>query len=62
MEVRGFTSPKHRAVFQPTFESALFWSGRLPVSPEWTQADDRRRGWNSSAGTKTDPLFVADSI
>jgi hypothetical protein len=25
MEVRGFTSPKHRAAFQPTFESALFY-------------------------------------
>ncbi len=55
-------SPRFHIPFQPTFESALFCSGGLPVSQEWTQADGRRRWWNSSAGTTTDRVFVAESI
>ena len=36
MEVRGFTSPKHRAAFQPTFESALFYRAG-PRPPEMVE-------------------------
>jgi hypothetical protein len=36
MEVRGFTSPKHRAAFQPTSESALFYRAG-PRPPEMVE-------------------------